>query len=233
MNTTSGVLCKGPRGPSGPSLQSDYFGSMRDMIIPPTVDMLESDTSFRFFSKFGPRLDHCVLSYARRLCSTTDLDDMFPGTAEDHQSNNPDDPSAVCNSWQKPPRRVPMNVIGGLRFDTFYSSSMEAVARWPEGAHSLWEWEGAGYRSEKVLDGGLTRLELDPSDTLWLQPRYSGWRLNTRLSQRHRAFNALGVTEGKEEFFLVRLKLPSDTPEIPSTSSFVPSPCQYRNSYLG
>ncbi|ESK87082.1 hypothetical protein Moror_11923 [Moniliophthora roreri MCA 2997] len=213
MNTAGGVLFSGPDGPPAPVPRSD---AVMSIVVPTTVDMLKDDTCFRFFINFGSSVDDSVLKCARWNSEYTYLDNLFPATAEDYQSEDSDHPnwSSVTHHylrrlWRNPPDHLPMSVIGGLRFDTVYSLSMEAVARWPPGAGSLWEWEEYGREGlveETVLDDGLTRFKLDltqggevylEANDKWKRFR-KGW-----LSQSSRVFNAVDVIEGKENFFTV------------------------------
>ncbi|KAI3619102.1 hypothetical protein WG66_012784 [Moniliophthora roreri] len=208
MNTSGGVLFSGPDGPSAPALWSD---AVESIVVPTTVDMLKDDTCFRFFINFGSSVNDNVLKCARMNSERTYLDDLFLATAEHHQSEVSDQSSAthpyLCRLWRDPPDHLPMNVIGGLRFDTVYSPSMEAVARWPPGAGSLWEWhERKGLVDQTVLDSGLTRFKLDLNrgEEVYLEAR-NKWRRFRQgwLSQSSRVFNAVEITEGKEKFFTV------------------------------
>ncbi|KAI3620920.1 hypothetical protein WG66_006301 [Moniliophthora roreri] len=139
MNTTSGVLLCGP---DGPATWLNYSSPAESIDVPSTIDMLKDDTSFRFFSKFGRSVDDSVLNCALPSSKPTFLDDLFPRMA-DKDADHPDWSSAMpCylrGLWRNPPDHLPMDVIGGLRFDTVYSPSLEAVAR-PREARSLWEW---------------------------------------------------------------------------------------------
>ncbi|ESK83960.1 hypothetical protein Moror_7506, partial [Moniliophthora roreri MCA 2997] len=189
MNTAGGVLFSGPDGPSAPVARSD---AVTFIVVPTTVDMLKDDACIRFFINFGPSVDYSVLLCAGWNADPTYLDNLFPATAEDHQSEDSDRSSAthpyLRRLWRNPPDHLPMNVIGRLRFDTVYSSSMEAVARCPPGADSLWEWQEyqrKGLVEETVLDGGLTRFKLDL----------------TREEKVH--LEAWYRWEGKEEFSIV------------------------------
>uniref|UniRef100_A0A0W0FFR5 Uncharacterized protein n=1 Tax=Moniliophthora roreri TaxID=221103 RepID=A0A0W0FFR5_MONRR len=188
MNTTSGVLFSGP---NGPNIQFHGLFKNESIVVPSTIDMLKDDTSFSSKSTF--------------------LDDLFPRMAEDHRSKDADHPdwsSAMPHYlrrlWRNPPDHLPMDVIGGLRFDTVYSPSLEAVARWPREAASIWKWwKMHGLVDETELDGGLTRFKLDPVQgrRVYLGAYVDferGW-----LSQSSRVFDALDVTEGKENFFAV------------------------------
>ncbi|ESK85387.1 hypothetical protein Moror_5927 [Moniliophthora roreri MCA 2997] len=195
MNTTTGVLfC----GPDGPSTQFPYLVANKSIVVPHTIDMLKDDTSFRFFSKFGRGVDYSVLECALLSSKPTFLDNLSPQMAEDHQSKDADHPDwspampqCLRSLWRNPPAHIPMDIIGGLRFDTIYSPSLEAVARRPQDACLLWKWwdiDGLVDRTE--LDGGLVRFKLD-------------------LAQRKGV--CLGAayhwlrSQGKENFFAVRM----------------------------
>ncbi|ESK81713.1 hypothetical protein Moror_15828 [Moniliophthora roreri MCA 2997] len=213
MNTAGGVLFSGPDGPLtvAPLSYAD-----ESIVVPTTVDMLRDDTCVRFFINFGSSVDDSVLECAGISFEITDLDNFFPATAEDHQSEDSDHPNwssaahpYLRRLWRNPPDHLPMNVIGRLRFDTVYSPSMEAVATWPPGAGSLWEWheyQRKGLVEETVLDGGLTRFKLDLNrgEEVYLEAR-NKWRRFRQgwLSQSSRVFNAVEITEGKEKFFIV------------------------------
>uniref|UniRef100_A0A0W0GBT8 Uncharacterized protein n=1 Tax=Moniliophthora roreri TaxID=221103 RepID=A0A0W0GBT8_MONRR len=234
MNTAGGVLFSGPDGPFAPGFLLDVDKSI---VVPTTVDMLKDDTCFRFYINFGSSADGSVLECAQENAESTYLESLFLETAEDHQIKNPDHPNwnsathpYLRRLWRNPPDHLLMNVIGGLRFDTVYSSLMEGVARWPPRAGSLWEWQEdnrKGLVEETVLDGGLTRFKLDLTrgEEVYLEARdkwkrfRQGW-----LSQSFRVFNAVDVTEGKENFFIV------DSPwlKIRSTRHLTAS-CTLRN----
>ncbi|ESK86060.1 hypothetical protein Moror_9381 [Moniliophthora roreri MCA 2997] len=211
MNTASGVLLSGPDGPSALGPVSDAVTSI---VVPATVDMLKDNTCIRFFINCGSSADGSVLACARQNLESTYLDDLFLATAEgqskdsDHRNWSSETHPYLRDLWQNPPDHLPMNVIGKLRFDTVYSLSMEAVARCPPGARSLWEWaqwNRKGVVEETVLDSGLTRFELDLArwEEVYLQASY-GWAefWLEWLSQSSRVFNAIDVTEGKENFFI-------------------------------
>ncbi|ESK83773.1 hypothetical protein Moror_11093 [Moniliophthora roreri MCA 2997] len=213
MNTAGGVFLSGPDGPFAPVPRSNV---VKSIVVPTTVDMLKDDTCVRFFVNFGTSVDDSVLECARRNLEPTYLHDLFPATAGDHQSEDSDHPNwssathpYLRRLWRNPPDHLPMNVIGGLRFDTIYSSSMEAVARWPSEAGSLWEWQEykrKGLVEGTVLDGGLTRFKLDLTrgKEVYFEARDTWERLQKGwLSQSSWAFNAVDVTEEKERFFNV------------------------------
>ncbi|EEB92647.1 hypothetical protein MPER_08812, partial [Moniliophthora perniciosa FA553] len=161
MNTTSGMLFRGPEGPH------TIFSCLVDesIVVPSTVDMLKDDISLRFFSKFGSKADNSVLDCALHSYRHTYLNNLFLWMAEDYRSKDADHPDSssvmsrcLCDLWRNPPNHLPMDVLGGLRFDTVYSPSLEAVARRPQGARSVWEWRWMkGLEDETELDGELTR----------------------------------------------------------------------------
>ncbi|ESK85398.1 hypothetical protein Moror_5917 [Moniliophthora roreri MCA 2997] len=212
MNTTSGVFFSGP---NGPSTQFRSLFAYDSIVVPSTIDMLKDDASFRFFSKFGRSVDDSVLDCASDNHELTFLDDLFPRMAEDHRSKDADHPDwrsgmpwYLRGLWQNPPDHLPMDVIGGLRFGTVYSPSLEAVARRPREAGSLWWWlRMNGLVDETVLDGGLIRFKLDSVQRkrIDLEANYS-WPsfCEQWLLQSLRVFDALDVSEGKETFFIVR-----------------------------
>ncbi|EEB98233.1 hypothetical protein MPER_02298 [Moniliophthora perniciosa FA553] len=66
LNTSSGVLFRGPAGPDVTLGRRDIDCALDPSIfVPPTVDMLKDDTSLRFFSQF--QVDNNVLDHARQL----------------------------------------------------------------------------------------------------------------------------------------------------------------------
>ncbi|EEB96028.1 hypothetical protein MPER_04906, partial [Moniliophthora perniciosa FA553] len=96
-----------------------------------------------------------------------------------------------------------MDVIGGLRFDTVYSPSLEAVARRPPEAGSLWSTDGLVDVTE--MDGGLTRLMLDWVQRERVNVTYDWTRFwKEWLSQCSHVFDVLGVTEEMQDFFVVQ-----------------------------
>uniref|UniRef100_A0A0W0FQT2 Uncharacterized protein n=1 Tax=Moniliophthora roreri TaxID=221103 RepID=A0A0W0FQT2_MONRR len=192
MNTASGVIIRGPEGPSFHLAD----GLVRSIAPPPTVDMLKDDTSLRFFSKLGPIMDEIVLRSAGWRWKDTYLDDLFP-TMTDHGTEDPDDPAWISPT-QPYPRHLPM-------------SEIEAVARRPQGASSLWSRRWCicyrmGLVDEAMLDGGLTRFKFDPTHggRANLTAAHDHWPVcGEWLSQSYRIFDALDVTEGEENFFVV------------------------------
>ncbi|ESK86877.1 hypothetical protein Moror_3428 [Moniliophthora roreri MCA 2997] len=214
MNTASGVLLSGPDGPSAPSFRTNV---VRSIIVPTTVDMLKDDTCIRFFINFGPSVDINIQWCAFLSFKVTFLDDLVPAMADNHQSKDSDYPNWGSATylylwhWQNRPNHLPMNIIGGLRFDTVYSPSMEAIARWPQGAGSLWEWREynrKGLAEETVLDDRLTRFQLDLArgKEVYLGACHSySWKFGTEwLSQSSWVFDAIGIVEERENFFIVK-----------------------------
>ncbi|KAI3616933.1 hypothetical protein WG66_004164 [Moniliophthora roreri] len=185
-----------------------------ESLVPTTVDMLKDDTCIKFFANFGSSMDGRVLERAYLSYRSTYLGDVVPATAEDHQpkdSDHPDWSSATHPYprylWQNPPNHLPMDTIGELQFDTVYSPSTEAVARWPRGAGPLWRWwesNRMGLVEETVLDDGLTRFEL-VGEKVHLETLSHSWEFEKGwLAQSSRVFDAIEVAEGKEDFFSVQ-----------------------------
>ncbi|KAK7056656.1 hypothetical protein VNI00_002373 [Paramarasmius palmivorus] len=135
--------------------------------------MLEGNTSFLFLAKHRSKiLDQCVLEYAMIEGITAYLDDSFPNlemsedwfTAIHDQSNR-----IVCNFFRKTPKQLPVEIVGSLRFDTVYSSSLEPIARFPEGGRVLWALLGEWDVPNTLVGDGLTRCAWETfSDSWWL-----------------------------------------------------------------
>ncbi|KAI3602781.1 hypothetical protein WG66_008062 [Moniliophthora roreri] len=162
------------------------------------------EDDFRQFSqidKFGSSMDDIVMACARCKEKIAYLDDLFPVTT-DHETEDPDHPIWVSPTqpyirhlWRNPPRHLPMNVVGGLRFDTIYSPSLEAVAKRPRGTGSLSWWEnyvGRGFVDQTALDGGLMRQREISTHDLILQigsyhrdSKFKIWLLATHTSCRN------------------------------------------------
>ncbi|ESK81648.1 hypothetical protein Moror_3243, partial [Moniliophthora roreri MCA 2997] len=207
-----GSLCSGP---DGPDANWRGFRTNGSFIVPSKAEMLKDDISFQFFCKIGSSVDSSVLWCALRSWEQTYLDDLFLGAAEDLQSKNPD--NSAWNSatypylpglWQDPLHHILMNIIGGLWFNTVYSPSMGAVARWPKSADSSWKWcwyKQRGLVDKMVLDGGLTRFTLDLTQgkNVFFCIMYSPKPCHAWLSQSSWAFGALNVTAGEENFFVI------------------------------
>uniref|UniRef100_A0A0W0FFL4 Uncharacterized protein n=1 Tax=Moniliophthora roreri TaxID=221103 RepID=A0A0W0FFL4_MONRR len=210
MNTTSGVLFSGP---DGPDFLLGHLNPVGSIVVPSTVDMLKDDTSFRFFSKFGSSMDNSVLECALSSWKMIFLEDVFPQMAEDHQSKDADHPnwSSVMpyylqGLWHNPPNHLLMDIIGGLQFNTIYSLSLKAVARWPQGAGLLCCWSTNGLVGKTELDGGLIRFKLCPvqGKDVYLEVDYD-WSMFGKkwLLQSSHVFDALNITKGKENFFII------------------------------
>ncbi|EEB92537.1 hypothetical protein MPER_08938 [Moniliophthora perniciosa FA553] len=157
-------------------------------------------------------MDCCLLECALKVFEGTYLDDLVPYIMEDnHVEDNirPDSKTThypyLKGLWQSPPRHLPIDVIGRLRFDTIYSPLLEPVARWPE-ASRLWKWADVdGLAKETWLDDESTRFEF----TGWGRGVLVMIELNKEnlwrswLSQSSCMFDALEVTEHRERFFMV------------------------------
>uniref|UniRef100_A0A0W0F003 Uncharacterized protein n=1 Tax=Moniliophthora roreri TaxID=221103 RepID=A0A0W0F003_MONRR len=213
MNTTTGVLFSGPVGPGA---QLFILGADKSIVVPPTVDMLKDDISLRFFSKSGSSVDNSVLECAVYGLKPAFPDNLFLQTAENYRSRSKDAdhpdwsstmPYYLRGLWWNQLDHLLMDVIGRLRFDTVYSPSMEAVARRPQEAGSLWRWVRMGGLVDRTeLDGGLIRFKLDPvqGERIHLRAEYDWLRFQKEwLLQSSRVFDILDVTEGKEKFFII------------------------------
>ncbi|EEB89314.1 hypothetical protein MPER_12602 [Moniliophthora perniciosa FA553] len=143
--------------------------------------------------------------------------------------------------WRNPPHYLPIDIIGGLRFDTVYSPLLEPVARWPQDSEALglWEWDNVrGFVEETRVDGGLTRFKLDGQEkgvhlraTFDWEPFREAW-----LSQSSHVFHFLKTTGHQENFFLVdppeQLKLQSTRREYDELPAFSDAVKETRPIYL-
>ncbi|ESK82522.1 hypothetical protein Moror_14389 [Moniliophthora roreri MCA 2997] len=212
LNTSSGVLCEGP---TGPHFLIWRFGTDTSAIqaLPSSLDMLEEETSVAFFSKFGSNVDSGILECACWLLERTYFGDLSPNTMEDHQHEDNNHLQWTANHrylkplWRNPPHHLPISIIGGLRFDTVYSPSLEPVAKWPPEAPGLWKWwDVDGFAEETRIDGGLTRFKLiDQGGKVSLRAEFdrretfrNGW-----FTQSSHVFDLLKTTGHQESFFVV------------------------------
>uniref|UniRef100_A0A0W0FR71 Uncharacterized protein n=1 Tax=Moniliophthora roreri TaxID=221103 RepID=A0A0W0FR71_MONRR len=205
----NGVLCDGPAGPNFLL----RFSSLKDDVIqdiPSTLDMLEERSSLRFFSWLGSSMDRHLLQYVTWFSKITYFNNLAVSIMKGkHAEDNTHPDSTTDHPYLKdlrrnPSRHLPIDVNGGLRFDTVYSPLLEPVARWPE-ASRLWKWVGVdGLVEETWLDGGLTRFKLIDVGRVFLRTTFDweafcdGW-----LSQSSCAFDALETTERQESLFVV------------------------------
>ncbi|ESK91644.1 hypothetical protein Moror_10690 [Moniliophthora roreri MCA 2997] len=210
MDARKGIFCSGP---AGPPVMFPEFLTHAPVIqaLPSTLDMLEEGSSIAFFSKFGSSMDSGILNHAATFYANNYFDDFLKAT-EDHQhedSNHPQwttDHSYLERLWRNPPRHPPIDIIGGLRFDTVYLPSLEPIARWPPESPGLWKWTDViGLMEETRVDGGLTRFKLiDQGGEVGLRVAFNwemlwqGW-----LSQSSRMFDLLKMTGHQESFFVV------------------------------
>uniref|UniRef100_A0A0W0EV26 Uncharacterized protein n=1 Tax=Moniliophthora roreri TaxID=221103 RepID=A0A0W0EV26_MONRR len=238
LNTSSGVICKGP---TGPRFTAWHFVTDTSAIqaLPSSVDMLEEETSVTFFSKFGSNVDSSILECARWFRETTYLDNLFPNTTEDHQHEDNNHPQLTIDHpylkrlWRNPPHHLPIDIVGGLRFDTVYSPSLEPVARWPPEAPGLWKWRDVdGLVEETRIDNGLTRFKLIGQGEKVRLKAVFDWKIFRKgwTTQFSRVFDPLKMTGHQESFFVVnppQLQLQStrqeytayDRPPTPSDPS--------------
>ncbi|ESK81589.1 hypothetical protein Moror_11140 [Moniliophthora roreri MCA 2997] len=210
MDTRRRILCSGP---AGPLVIFPEFPRNESVLqaLPSTLDMLEEGISLTFFSKFGSNVDDSVLECAQEFREQTYLDDLFPKTTEDHQhkDNNRSqlmsDHPKLKRLWRNPPHHLPIDIIGGLRFDTVYSPLLEPVARWSPEAPGLWRWSDVrGLVEETRVDGGLTRFKsVSQWEVVHLEAIFDWGRFgNGWLSQSSRVFDFL-KTMGRQESFSV------------------------------
>ncbi|KAK7023485.1 hypothetical protein VNI00_013111 [Paramarasmius palmivorus] len=128
-----GTLCDGPEGP----MFGRSFTSAREtIIVPSSREMLESDASFRFLSKFKSKaLNEYVLDLAQQQWEYIHLDDLLPNVAGDLPSEDRQrfdwraEYPYLEHVWRDTDCHFPLDIIGSLRFDTIYSPTRGAVAR--------------------------------------------------------------------------------------------------------
>ncbi|EEB89689.1 hypothetical protein MPER_12186, partial [Moniliophthora perniciosa FA553] len=235
LNTSSGVLCKGL---TGPHFFTWTLNAHKSVIraLPSTLYMLEEGSSITFFSKFGSIVDKTILKCAWLLCKVTHLDNFFSTTTQDHRHKDISHPQLMtCHPYLK---RLPIDIIGGLRFDTVYLPLLEPSARWPPEAPGLWEWDDVyGLGEETRVDGGLTRFKLDDQGRVSLKalfasiPFWKGW-----LSQFSHVFDFLKTTGHQENFFVVcppqQLELRSAPREYDELLAFSDAVKETRPIYL-
>ncbi|KAK7032360.1 hypothetical protein VNI00_013108 [Paramarasmius palmivorus] len=178
MNT-AGSLCHGPKGPAW----RRSFSSARETIseVPSSREMLESDASFRFLSKFKSKaLNDYVLGWAQRQWEYIQPNDLLPTTAGDlssedrHRFDWRAEYPYLEHVWQDTDCRFPVDIPGSIRFDTVYSPTRGAVARSPQinGQWMLWQTRTSGFNSgcsgnDVLLINRLTRFKLEASTDIF------------------------------------------------------------------
>ncbi|KAK7056664.1 hypothetical protein VNI00_002381 [Paramarasmius palmivorus] len=185
------------------------FGDLdSSILVPPTINMLEGDNSFLFLAKHKSKiLDQCVLECAREQSIPAYLDGSFPNlelsedcfTAIHDQSN-----WIIRRFFRKTPEQLPVEIVGSLRFDTVYSSSLEPIARCPEGRNLLWKVGTRDVRNTLVGDGWTRCAAEVLFKSRWLYP-YAELTLNCEygfeiwehawLAQSSRVTSVLGLVE--------------------------------------
>ncbi|KAK7032364.1 hypothetical protein VNI00_013112 [Paramarasmius palmivorus] len=131
---SAGSLCHGPEGPAWTRNFMSAWETISE--IPSSREMLESDASFRFLSKFKSKaLDDYVLEWARRQWEAIHLNDLLPNVARDlpsedrHRFDWRAEYPYLERMWKDTDCHFPVDIIGSLRFDTIYSPTRGAVAR--------------------------------------------------------------------------------------------------------
>ncbi|KAK7018035.1 hypothetical protein VNI00_018431 [Paramarasmius palmivorus] len=134
---TRGTLTKGPEGPAFAVRPAE---TLDGITIPSSAKMLQDDISFQFFQQFP----------------STTMDRIIVESAQFHYSGSPLKSLFREGALNIPPENTP-ETLDGLRFDTVYSPSLGAVARWRDGG-ALWEMDKQEELVDKtVLDDGLIR----------------------------------------------------------------------------
>ncbi|KAK7032346.1 hypothetical protein VNI00_013094 [Paramarasmius palmivorus] len=141
------------RGPIGPIPYRSFTPAQETIIVPSSREMLESDASFRFLSKFkSEALNEYVLEWARWQWEAIHLNDLLPDVAGDlssedcHRFEWKTEYPYLEHVWKDTGRQFPMDLVGDLCFDTVYSPTRGAVARSPyiNGQWMLWNMYPGG-----------------------------------------------------------------------------------------
>ncbi|KAK7024149.1 hypothetical protein VNI00_016527 [Paramarasmius palmivorus] len=201
-----GNLCKGLKGPY---IKVDSSTTSFDIIVPPSAQMLQDDIFVNFLQQsFSLQLEQDVLRYASLHLTRTYLDDLFPEPtnyhpSSDHVHSHWTFKSRLESLFRNLPYHLPLNVIDGLRFDTVYSTSRGAVARWPRGKR-FWEANYGGLVNKTNMGDGLIRFKLDDPEYVRVSFKYphddfkKSW-----LAQSSRIIDAHGVSGMEEKCFIV------------------------------
>ena len=138
MDTSKGVFCVGPEGPV-PSCTIWSLSLDNTITIPSTTDMLDTDTISSFFRQLNSKELHQALIYVASFLYKSHSCDSFlrptlsPEASEKEQLN-------LQSFFPSLPYEQLRSSLLGLRFDTVYSTSLDAVARWPQEAMKWWGW---------------------------------------------------------------------------------------------
>ncbi|KAK7062771.1 hypothetical protein VNI00_000260 [Paramarasmius palmivorus] len=168
MNMKRGVFCRGPEiYPDTVTLNGESH-ILSSIEVPHTLEMLQDDTSARFFSsrlQFGVERD--ILNLAWRYQNITTIANFLhdPAATAEIRGRHSDYPLEL---WK---RCTPLpNDVASLRFDTIYSGS-RAIAVWPEENPELSSWQHSSNLVGKtampggVLTRGSFQLQVDGGDS--------------------------------------------------------------------
>ncbi|KAK7016206.1 hypothetical protein VNI00_018958 [Paramarasmius palmivorus] len=197
-----GNLCKGLDGPCvwiGPRSTSFYI------IVPLSVQMLQEDIFVNFLQQsFSLQLDQRLLEYASRHQTRTYLDELLPKPKNSHDHSLWTVHSRLKTIAWDLLRHPPLDIIDGLRFDTVYSTSRGAVAKWP-GSKGSWKAVSChGLVDGTDMGDGLICFKLDDPSYVHISIKYAplnfvdGW-----LVQSSRIVDAHGMLGMDKRYFIV------------------------------
>ena len=153
MDTSKGVFCVGPEGPYPAILGGAACD--RTITVPSTTDMLNTNTIFSFFRQFNSEELHQALIFVASYLYKSHRCDSFlrrtlsPEASEEEQVHLQSFfPGLPCEQLR--------SSLLGLRLDTVYSTSLDAVARWPQEAME-WMWRSGSVLVDQTSVGELTR----------------------------------------------------------------------------
>ncbi|KAK7056653.1 hypothetical protein VNI00_002370 [Paramarasmius palmivorus] len=231
MNT-KGTFCGGPKGPY---FEATPIINKESILVPPTANMLQDDTSLHLFAKHKSRkLDKCILSCAHRRW--VGEHSYGRSTLEDQFFKNHDQLGWTFRLWETP-QHPPTEIVGGLRFDIIYSSSLEPVAKWPQGGEPFWVWTECDLEEEEewedwprlgkkrkligstLVGDGLNRFRLDTDGEFNILGECYSWKIGESwLAQSPRVMTALRMKGLERECFVV---------DPPAVMLNTPRSCQY------
>ncbi|KAK7049836.1 hypothetical protein VNI00_005266 [Paramarasmius palmivorus] len=190
MDASNGIL---QRGPKGPSVAYSRPWTDDSIVVPSTVDMLKAETTITFFRKFGRGIDNVVLRHAALHRRTRTLGQLSLDL-HDEDTVIVGQKFQASNFWRRVPHQQLLRGIAWLRFDTIYSPSLDAIARWSHGSESLWKCTlCVGLSDMKLVERDTIRFRLNDTqeDMISLQFEYD-WRLfqEAWLSQSTRVLDA-------------------------------------------
>ncbi|KAK7026086.1 hypothetical protein VNI00_015732 [Paramarasmius palmivorus] len=205
-----GNLCKGLDGPLVYHCRTSF--TVFNILVPPSAQMLQDDIFINFLQQsLSSPLDQYLLKYVSLHQTSTFLNNLLPEPTNYHPSLDYTcfPPSRKVDSCLKSLfhnslYHLPLDIINGLRFDTVYSTSRGAVARWPRGK-SLWKaWSSHGLVNETDMGDGSIRFKLyDPEDVA-VSFKYAMWNLEKSwLMQSSRIIDAHGMLGIDEKCFII------------------------------